>query len=102
MLLLAQELTMHGCVAAPPWQKHLRRVAGHDDVGGDAGQLRGQRERQRVVPRRVRDHAAAPLLLTQRLHRIARAAELERAPVNKFYLYETVSAFLSRSSLPAR
>lgn len=67
-------------------QQHLRCVAGHDDVGGDAGQLRGQRQRQRVVARRVRDHTAASLLLAQRLHRIAGAAEFECAPVRTISL----------------
>ena len=55
------------------------RAFGHDDVAGDAARARRQRQRRAVVAGGMRDHAARGLVVGQRPHRVARAAELEGA-----------------------
>ena len=55
------------------------RAFGHDHVRGNAARACGQRERGAMVARRMRDDAARGGGGVERPHRIAGAAELERA-----------------------
>src|SRR6185503_20890023 len=57
-------------------RRHSRR---HDDNGGYAVQLRRERDRLCVIPRRWRDDTARPLVRTQMRQKVVSAAELERA-----------------------
>src|SRR6185312_12146856 len=57
----------------------LGTVVGHDDVGRDAAQARGARQRRGMVDRGMRGHAAARGLRRQGQHGIGGAARLEGA-----------------------
>jgi hypothetical protein len=65
-------------VAAGRLDLHRRRILGHDNCGGDAQQLSGERHRLCMVPRREGHHAPLTLVRRKRCYRVESPAEFER------------------------